>query len=95
MQRDGEGSARDPCCTAQPVRKYGASAQVLWASESRTARRRLYCLRMRLSVKRVLQTRRPVRGGTYRLIPPAVFDGSRRARQRLRSQRFNRNVYSI
>jgi hypothetical protein len=29
---------------------------------------------------------------TYRLIPPAVFDGSRRARQRLRSQRFNRNA---
>jgi hypothetical protein len=28
MQWDGEGSARDPCCTAQPARKYGASAQV-------------------------------------------------------------------
>jgi hypothetical protein len=28
-------------------------------------------------------------------VPPAVVAGSRRTRQRLRSQRFNRNVYSI
>jgi hypothetical protein len=95
MQRDGEGSARDPLlhgAAGTEVLGIGPGALGFRVADGSPPT----VLSSHASLCKASSADATACSWcTYRLIPPAVFDGSRRARQRLRSQRFNRNVYSI
>ena len=93
MQRGGEGSREIPVARRSRYGSTGDRSRCFGPPSRGRRRRRIVFAAFLCKASSAGVTACSLR--TYRLMPPAVFDFSRRARQRVRSQRFNRNVYSI